>query len=326
MIKPSKLSLANLPTPIMVPEGLSYSRAHTKLYIKRDDFTGFEMSGNKVRKLEYALKQGIESGAEVFITCGGIQSNHARATAAAAARLGKRTHLVLKGEPKDPEGNYFLDVLFGAKVKFISEEAYGSRRNEVMEEIKRKYEEQDCKVYVLPEGASNGIGMYGYFQAFEEILEQEKEMGLTFDAICVTDGSGGTYAGLYAANEYYESKKKIVGFNIYDQNTDGRKRAGDIIREGMELAEFGKEISMEQVCITYDYVGDGYGIASDEVIAFIAKTARETGMVLDPVYTGKAMHGVITEINRGNPLLYGNVLFIHTGGEFGIFPHKDRFI
>ena len=326
MIKPSKLSLANLPTPIMVPEGLSYSRAYTKLYIKRDDFTGFEMSGNKVRKLEYALKQVIESGAEVFITCGGIQSNHARATAAAAARLGKRTHLVLKGEPKDPEGNYFLDVLFGAKVTFISEEAYGSRRNEVMEEIKRKYEEQDCKVYVLPEGASNGIGMYGYFQAFEEILEQEKEMGLTFDAICVTDGSGGTYAGLYAANEYYESKKKIVGFNIYDQNADGRKRAGDIIREGMELAEFGKEISMEQVCITYDYVGDGYGIASDEVIAFIAKTARETGMVLDPVYTGKAMHGVITEINRGNPLLYGNVLFIHTGGEFGIFPHKDRFI
>lgn len=113
MIKPSKLSLANLPTPIMVPEGLSYSRAHTKLYIKRDDFTGFEMSGNKVRKLEYALKQGIESGAEVFITCGGIQSNHARATAAAAARLGKEPIWFLKVSQKIRKGiifwMYFLE-------------------------------------------------------------------------------------------------------------------------------------------------------------------------------------------------------------------------
>lgn len=326
MKKPSRLKLANLPTPIILPENLSYSREHATAYIKRDDYTGLEMSGNKVRKLEYALMQGLKEDADIFITCGGIQSNHARATAAAGARLGKKVHLVLKGEEQPQEGNYFLDVLLGAKVTLISEKAYENQRNEIMEALKSQYQEQDCKGYILPEGASNGIGMFGYFQAFEEILEQEKEMGLRFDTICVTDGSSGTYAGLYAANEYYGCRKKIVGFNIYDSHADGKKKVEGIIKEGMALAGCSREVSMEQVRINYEYVGEGYGIASEEVIAFIKKTARETGIILDPVYTGKAMYGMLTEINKGNPWLAGNVLFIHTGGEFGIFPQKERFL
>lgn len=325
MRKPDRLELANLPTPIWSLDGMDYCRENARLFIKRDDFTGFEISGNKVRKLEYALKHGMDQGAEVFITCGGIQSNHVRAVASAAALFSRKAHLVLKGSDMQPDGNYFLDLLFGASVQFISEEDYKCRRQQYMEDIRASYARRGIQAYIIPEGASNGIGFFGYFQAYEEIMMQERLLREPFDTICVADGSGGTYAGLYAANELYGCRKRIVGFNIYDKNADAEMQIAGIVEEGLRIGGCRNRISYDRIQILYDYVGEGYGITSSQVMDFIHKTALQTGILLDPVYTGKAMYGVVSELYKRNPLLTGNVLFIHTGGQFGIFPQRNRF-
>jgi D-cysteine desulfhydrase len=177
----------------------------------------------------------------------------------------------------------------------------------------------------LPEGASNGIGMFGYYNAYEEILEQEKALGTVFDTIIVADGSGGTYAGLYAADQVYRGEKRIIGFNIYDPKADVMSEVAEIINEGAAIGSHTEAIDMGHMHIINDYVGEGYAIASAQVIEFIRATAEKTGVVFDPVYTGKALYGVVNEIANKNPLFKGNVLFIHTGGLFGVFPQKERF-
>ena len=326
MKKPDKISLANLPTPIFSFDKINPNKDFTTLYIKRDDFTGMEMSGNKVRKLEYSLKEALDLNAEVFITCGGAQSNHCRATAAAAATLSKKCHLVLRTAPEGiPEGNLFLDNMLNAKITFITPEEYKDNRMDIMKGVQKDYADKGIVAYILPEGASNGIGLFGYYSAYEEILLQEMQLGVTFDTICIADGSGGTYAGLYAANEVYGKNKKIVGVNIYNAEDDGRVKVSKIIDEAVEISGYNEPINRDNMHVLIDYVGEGYSIASDEVRAFIRDTARNTGVVFDPVYTGKSFCGLIEEIKKENPLLKGNVLYIHTGGLFGVFPQKELF-
>lgn len=325
MIKPERIKLANLPTPIFEFNKVNPDTAFTNLYIKRDDFSGVEMTGNKVRKLEFSFKEGLAEGAEVFITCGGPQSNHARATAAAAASLSKKSHLVLRSAEGYPDGNLFLDKLFGAEITFITAEEYSERILDIMAEIKEDYAKKGIKAYIMPTGASNGIGLFGYYTAFEEILEQEKQMGIKFDTICLTEGSGGTYAGLYAANEIYEAGKNIVGFQISDINGDVTDEIMGITEEALKIGSHEAKVSYDNIHMIYKYAGEGYAIASKEIISFIKDTAKSTGVVFDPVYTGKAFFGLINEIKDKNPLLKGNVLFIHTGGLYGTFPQKELF-
>jgi len=326
MKKPERISLANLPTPIFSFDKINPNKDFSTLYIKRDDFTGVEMSGNKVRKLEYSLKEALDQNADVFITCGGAQSNHCRATAAAAATLSKKCHLVLRTAPEGtPEGNLFLDKMLDAEITFISAEDYKSSRMEIMKGIQKDYADKGIVAYILPEGASNGIGLFGYYSAYEEILMQEKQLGITFDTICVADGSGGTYAGLYAANEVYGKNKKMVTINIYNADDDAVAGVSQIIDEAAEIAAYNEPINKNNMHVLTDYVGEGYAIASDEVRAFIKDIAKNTGVIFDPVYTGKSFYGLIEEIKKSNPLFKGNVLFIHTGGLYGIFPQKELF-
>ncbi len=176
---PEKLSLANFPTRIEKLERLTKELSGPNIYIKRDDQTGMEWSGNKIRKLEYSVKEALNKGCNYLITCGGSQSNHCRATAAVAAKLGLKCCLVLRGSIDSPvEGNLFLDKLLGAETKFITSEEYSSRRNEIMKEIALDKENAGHKPYIIPEGASNGIGSFGYYNAMLEIIKQEKEMNL----------------------------------------------------------------------------------------------------------------------------------------------------
>ncbi|MGL4392760.1 MAG: D-cysteine desulfhydrase family protein [Fusobacteriaceae bacterium] len=332
---PNHIDIANLPTPI--EKANNFSKGYNvNLYIKRDDYTGSEISGNKVRKLEFCLKEALDQGCYTLITCGGIQSNHARATAAVAARYNLKSHLVLRtNEIPKIRGNYFIDKLLGAKISFITKEEYSSSRDKIMAGIKIDLEKSGQKSYIIPEGASNGIGTFGYYKCYEEILEQEKKLGISFDTIVVPVGSGGTYAGLALANKLLNGNKKIVGVNVCDSAEYFKKVISDILDESIVyLKALNKEdISLdfgeEDIKIIDGYVGKGYALSSERDLVFLRNFAQSEGIVLDPVYTQKAMLGLAYEIrNSNNPILkYSkNILFIHTGGIFGLFPKENEFI
>lgn len=321
-----KLNLANFPTKIEKLEKIS-KESGVNIYIKRDDQTGSEISGNKIRKLEYSIYEAIENGCDTLITCGGIQSNHARATAAAGIKLGMRTILVLRSdEIPELEGNYFLDKVIGADVRIISSDDYRERRAEIMEDIKAESDAEGHKAYIIPEGASNGIGSLGYYSFMKEIKEQEKELGIKFDRIVAAVGSGGTYAGLCMGNtEFFNGEKKITGFNVCDDAEFFKKRSEEIIEEAQKYLDGNIIVKAEDMDIIDGYVGIGYAQSRPEELEFIQKTARKEGVIFDPVYTGKAMYGMMKEIEKGTFEKGENVLFIHTGGLFGIFSKRNQF-
>lgn len=229
---PEKVELAFLPTPIYKLEKLS-KQFQKNIYIKRDDLTGIETSGNKIRKLEYSLREAFEQGCDLVITCGGMQSNHARATAYAAAKLSMKSCLLLRGNgSSEPvEGNYFLDRLVGADIVIKEPEIFNRDKDKIMLKLKTAYEAKGYKPYIIPMGASNGIGTLGYVEAFTEILKQEEAMKVEFDTIINAVGSGGTYAGLYIGNELNRTKKQIIGFNVCDDKEYFIKEITKIIKE-----------------------------------------------------------------------------------------------
>ena len=324
---PNRIKLANLPTRI---EKLTRFSEQTGLnvYVKRDDMSGSEWSGNKIRKLEFSIQEALDQGADTLITCGGIQSNHCRATAAAAARLGLRSCLLLRTDDPAPvlDGNYFLDRVLGADVRFVSAEDYRTRRLEIMEELAREFAGQGHKAYIIPEGASNGIGTFGYLSCMQEILQQEKEMGLQFDTIVDAVGSGGTLAGLVLANKLYGLNKRVVGINVCDDADFFQHRISEIVTEAASyLEEPSLAIAPEEIEILDGYVGRGYALSRKEELDFIRDFARMEGLVLDPVYTGKCMYGFVNEVEKGSFKKSCNVLFLHTGGLFGLFPVKEQF-
>lgn len=321
-----KLRLGNFPTRIERLEKFS-TIVKEHVYIKRDDQTGTEFSGNKIRKLEYSINEAINNDCDTLITCGGIQSNHARATAAAGIKLGLKSVLVLRSDEKpELEGNYLIDKIMGADVRIISSEDYRERRQEIMENILKELEAKGRKGYIIPEGASNGVGTFGYLACFKEILEQEKEHGIVFDTIVTAVGSGGTFAGLYLGNKLTNSGKKIVGINVCDTAEYFKERVSEILEEVKTYipdTEF--EISKDDMCIIDGYVGDGYAVSRTEELDFICDFAEAEGIILDPVYTGKAMRGLYTEIKKGTFKDSKNILFIHTGGLFGLFSKRNQF-
>jgi D-cysteine desulfhydrase len=323
---PEHIMLANLPTKIEKLERLTKLLGGPNIFIKRDDQTGAEVSGNKVRKLEFSVKEAIDRGCDMLITCGGIQSNHARATAAVAAKLGMKSCIVLRGKEESAlDGNYFLDKLLGAEVRLISAEAYKESRFEIMEAIKDEYIRKGYKPYIIPEGASNGIGCFGYFKAMEEIIQQEKEMGIHFDMIVSAVGSGGTYAGQFLGNKLLNNDADICGINVCDDKEHFKNRIYDIVQESLEYLDCKLSFSKEEIHIIDGYVGRGYALSRPEELEFIYDLAKLEGVILDPVYTAKAMYGLVEEIEKGNIKNYKNILFIHTGGLFGLFPQRDLF-
>ncbi|MCB2311475.1 D-cysteine desulfhydrase family protein [Clostridium tagluense] len=327
MIKiPEKIIFANLPTRIEKLERLSQKLGGPNIYIKRDDQTGTEVSGNKIRKLEFSVKEALNQGCDVLITCGGIQSNHCRATAAVASRLGMKSVLVLRGDSEtELDGNLFIDKLLGAEIQFITPEEYKNSKAEIMEEIKAKLEKQGFKPYIIPEGASNGIGGFGYYNAMEEIICQEKEMGVHFDKIVLAVGSGGTHSGLLLASKTLEYTGEIYGINVCDDAQHFKNEIYKILQESMKYIDVNLHISKDEIHIMDGYVGRGYALSRPEELSFVHDFAKLEGIILDPVYTGKAMYGLVEEIKKGSFENCENILFIHTGGAFGLFPQKHLF-
>lgn len=333
-----KMVLANLPTKIQRLSRWS-DECGKNIYVKRDDQTGSEWSGNKIRKLEFAVQEALEQGCNLLITCGGIQSNHCRATVAVAAHLGLKAAVLLRISEEPPvEGNYFLDRLMGADVRFCTRDEYRDHRGDIMQEMADGYAAQGYKPYIIPEGASFGVGVLGYYFAMKEIVAQEKEMGVRFDTVLVATGSGGTLAGLQLANLIHGCGKRVIGVCVCDDAAYFQDIAARISRDALPYLVAQGEISEQEASrwaaslkpgdfeFFEEYVGIGYALSRPEELEHIRRMARLEGTVFDPVYTGKATYGMVNELKEGGRLRASeNILFIHTGGLYGLFPISRTF-
>jgi D-cysteine desulfhydrase len=317
---PERIRIARLPTPIQKLSRLSERYGGPEIYIKRDDLTGIAVSGNKVRKLEFTVAQALKEGCDVLITCGGLQSNHARATAAVAARLGLKSHLVLRGEtPSVPSGNLFLDLLLGAEITYLPD-AERDELDECMHRVASKYEQKGNNPFIIPLGASDATGALGYVAAVQEMIVQFQEMKFTPDAIIVAAGSAGTLTGLLIGKKLFGLSSRIVGINITADEAYFHQEVAKILEEFRECYKADINVENTDFQIIDGYVGAGYAQSRPEELHFIAQIAKTEGIILDPTYTGKAMYGLFQEINRGTFKKGDKLLFVHTGGIFGLFP------
>lgn len=322
------LTLAATPTPIVTREALS-KRLGVSLFIKRDDATGGAEAGNKIRKLEYLMADALAKNATRVLTCGGIQSNHARATAAACAQLGLRCTLFLRVDdtsaPLPRGGNVFLDKLFGAEIRLISRADY-ARRNELMAEAASAYSAGGDVAYVVPEGGSSGLGSLGYVRAMHEIRDQITEsngaLPSSFDVIAHACGSGGTAAGVSLGAASAKIASRVRAFCVCDDEEYFASVAARIVREAQAI-----DPTLTHQCpLEFDARGKGpaYAVSSPEQRTFIAAVAKETGLAFDPVYTGKALYGLSLAISRGDIAKGSNVLFVHTGGLPGLLAASEE--
>ncbi len=321
---PDRIELARTPTPIQFLSRLS-EEVGVEIHVKRDDLTGVELSGNKVRKLEFLLRDALDQGARRVYTCGGIQSNHARATAAAAARLGLSSLLFLRVRTEPPahaEGNVLLDLLAGAEITHITPEEY-RRADELMA---ARAVTEDPPAYPIPEGGSNALGALGYARAVEEIVKQERELGITFDAVVHACGSGGTSAGLILGRKALGLSAPIFGVNVCDDEAYFKERIAGILSDAAEQYAPSLSFSEDDVLILDGHVGPGYAENTEEDFEIIRRLARTEGLFLDPVYSVKAMKGMLKELKGGRLAGMKRILFIHTGGIFGLFPKADDLV
>lgn len=314
---PERMDLANTPTPIVHVPALS-DRLGRRVFLKRDDLTGCAASGNKIRKLEFLLPRVLAQGADTVITVGGLQSNHCRATAVACRQLGLEPHLVLRGEkPGAPRGNYLMDLVLGARVRFVTSREYRDSLPSILESLQAEYADRGRRAAVIPVGGSNGLGCLGYVRCAREIADFCREQGLRFDRVYHAAGSGGTTAGLAVGAALYDLGAEVVGVNVGEDPVPFLSTIHRIIEEALEL--LGRPLASTDETpfrLLDGFQGRGYGYVSPELAAETLRIARSTGVMLDPVYTAKAMAGLWAE-ERGR-MDGDNVLFVHTGGIFGL--------
>jgi len=319
MIKPQfprYFNFSNLPTPVMEIDNNSIPSSYS-LLIKRDDQTGIELSGNKIRKLDFLLREAVDNGAERIITCGGVQSNHCRATAFAANRIDLKKTLVLKGNNPDfITGNFLLSKMSGAEIIFVSEEEYQDV-DSYMTNLAKKYEE---KSYIIPEGGSNDVGAWGYVKCFFEILDQIKENDLNCDTIVVATGSGGTHAGLLVGKILAQSNINIVSVNVCDNAEYFVEKINGILDRFKQKNNLSLKREESDINIIDGFVGEGYGQVSGWEEKMMIKIVQKYGLIFDPVYGVKAFGGMLNLMEK-KKIPGKDVMFIHTGGVFGVFPY-----
>ena len=328
---PPRLDLANTPTPLK-PLKRFGEKLGIELYIKRDDLTGAGLSGNKIRKLEFVLADALNQGADTILTCGGAQSNHARATAIASAMLGLHCRLILRTpDPSNPpplEGNILLDRLVGSEIVWITPEEY-KRRDDIFEREAAALRKSGRNPYIIPEGASNALGAWGYIRAADELANDLANFRDNTDqptTIINATGSGGTSAGLILGTLMLKLNARVVSINVCDDRDYFVQVIGEICENAIADYQLDIPFSRERdVKIIDGYVGRGYALSRPEELALLSDVARIEGIFLDPVYTGKAFFGMTQELSR-DPNRFGDrIVFMHTGGIFGLFPKADEF-
>ncbi|MEW6685313.1 MAG: D-cysteine desulfhydrase family protein [Candidatus Edwardsbacteria bacterium] len=315
-----RLRIAFLPTPLEEAVHLRRKIGGPRLFIKRDDQTGLALGGNKARKLEFLMADAQRREATVVLTAGAPQSNHARMTAAACAKWGIKCYLLLGGlkELRRRQGNLLLDELLNAQIEFTDEE-----NNEqlllMMKEKAREMKKRGEIPYIIPVGGSNPLGALGYVAAMRELLTQTKKLGLKVDYLVHATSSGGTQAGLLLANKALKTDIKIMGISVSPDKKTAANRVVKIARGAAKLLNLDISITPKDVLVFDEYIGKGYAIPSREGSEAIRLLAQAEGIILDPVYTGKAMSGLIDLIKEKRFDSKETVVFFHTGGYPGLF-------
>lgn len=335
-----KKNLIHLPTPFQKLENLSAELGGPEIYIKRDDLTGLAFGGNKSRKLEFIIQDVLDKKADVVITWASLQSNWCLQTAAASRKFGLKPILILFKTydlPEEYDGNLLLDYILGADIrikaarkgKVVKEED----ALEVVEEVANEVKEWGHTPYIAPLGGSKvggsmekPLGAISYVNAFVEMIEQAEALGLEIDAIVHSTGSGGTQAGLAVGAKAYAKNIKVVGISVSDEKESFAREVLSIARDTEKALALDIGISSEEIIVFDEYIKDGYGIVNKEVAETIRLVFTREGIVLDPVYTGKAMAGLIDLIKKGYFRKKDKIIFFHTGGTPALFPNKHTLV
>lgn len=327
-MKPNAISKLNqfprqrlgfFPTPLVELRRLPHFLGGPRIWMKRDDQTGLALGGNKTRKLEFLVGEALAQGADVLVTGGAAQSNHCRQTAAAAAMCGLECHLALGGEaPYVANGNLLLDQLLGAHIHWSGKLRKGENIPQICEELRTKGK----RPYVLPYGGSSTVGALGYVEAMRELDAQLVSVNEKITHMVFASSSGGTHAGMMLGKHLLGRDYSLVGIKI-DKETESERLFDDVVldlaNETAAMLELGSVFSKQDVLLQADYVGEGYGVLGESERDAIALLARLEGILLDPVYTGRAMSGLIGMIRNGEFGASDKVLFWHTGGAPALF-------
>ncbi|MBM3642987.1 MAG: D-cysteine desulfhydrase [Alphaproteobacteria bacterium] len=323
-----RVRCGHFPTPLEPMENLTRHLGGPKLWIKRDDCTGLSSGGNKTRKLEFLMADALQRGADTIITQGATQSNHARQTAAIAAKLGLPCHILLEDRTGYADaaynlnGNVLLDRLHGASV---SRRPGGADMQAEMEALARDLAAKGRKPYVIPGGGSNPVGALGYVAAAQELVTQAYEQGLRIDCVVHATGSAGTQAGLVTGLVALNSGIPVLGIGV--RAPKDRQEANVLKLAEATAAHLGRPgiVTSEHVVANCDYVGQGYGLPTQGMVEALKLVAKLEGILLDPVYSGKGMAGLIDLIGKKHFKPDDNVVFLHTGGSAGLFAYPDAF-
>ena len=323
-----RVRLAHLPTPLEHLPNLSRALGGPEIWIKRDDCTGMSSGGNKTRKLEYLLAEAQAEGADIILTQGATQSNHARQTAACAAKLGMACHLLLENrtlktaEEYTQGGNVFLDHLHGATVE---RHPANPDMNGEMLKVADRLKAAGRKPYAIPGGGSNPTGALGYVNAAIELVTQANDAGLRIDHVVHATGSAGTQAGLVVGLAGIRSGVPLLGIGVRAPRERQEENVYRLALATCEKIGVPGAVQREDVVANCDYVGSGYGFSTPGSVEAISLLARLEGILLDPVYSGKGMAGLIDLCRRGFFRKGQNVVFIHTGGSVGLFGYTADF-
>lgn len=324
-----RIRLGHTLTPLEGMPRLSALLGGPTLYVKRDDCTGLATGGNKTRKLEFLMADALAQGADTIITQGAVQSNHVRQTAAAACRLGLKTQILLERRVPDraaayeTTGNVFLDRLFGAEIDF---RPAGTDMAQACDELAAEVRAAGGKPYIIPGGGSNRIGALGYVACALELLTQANDAGLRIDCVVHGTGSAGTQAGLIAGLEGCNSGIEVYGVSVRQPRDKQIELVHRLATETADLVGVRQGIARDSVKVTSDYVGPGYGQPTESMVEAIGLAARHEGLLLDPVYSGKGMAGLIGLIREGAFSADQNVVFLHTGGSAALFAYEHELV
>jgi L-cysteate sulfo-lyase len=323
-----RIRLAHLPTPLEHMPNLSRELNGPEIWIKRDDCTGMSSGGNKTRKLEFLLAEARDQGADIVLTQGATQSNHARQTAACAAKLQMDCHILLEDRTGKTDhdytesGNIFLDYLHGATVERFPA---NPDMNAELAKVAARLKSEGRKPYMIPGGGSNPIGALGYVNAAMELIGQANDLGLRIDHIVQATGSAGTQAGLITGLAGIRSGVPLLGISVRAPRDQQEENVFKLACATADLCGVSGAVRREDIAANSDYVGKGYGFSTPGSLEAIQMLARLEGILLDPVYTGKGMAGFLDLTRKGMFKKGQNVVFLHTGGSVGLFGYVDDF-